>query len=174
MTAQAAVKPATITYVHTKGVDLMKWLEQGRAMIENPDNGSSIYKEHWNEVAVHKDTLRLKPHYERYMRLIQEDSLVVISAYNGEELIGYVLFITFYHLHYKDLLVANDDMYFIKKHYRQQGIGREMMQFAEKTLADMGVKFVQVRTKAHTAHEEFLKSLGYGPMDLCYCKVLEK
>lgn len=170
MEAAVAVQERPIRFSHVKGAELITIFGQSSQYIEGR---KGIYTEHWKEVSVHKEMLILKPNYKQYMDMIEDDSLVAIAAYDGNELVGYCLFITFHHLHYKDVLVANDDMYFIKPDYRNRGLGTVMVKFAESVLKERGVKFVQVRTKAHTPHEQFLKAMGYGPMDLCYCKVLE-
>jgi GNAT superfamily N-acetyltransferase len=77
----------------------------------------------------------------------------------------------YHHLHYKHVLVAEDDVFYLTPTMRGRGIGQRMREFAVETLKERGVRLVLARVKP-SIPQPHLEKLGYSVMETVYAKVL--
>ena len=91
-----------------------------------------LRNEHWPEVGHYTD-IPIEMDWVRYAMLQEMGKLrcFVVRAFTSEEfketdLHGYAFFIVDKHLHYRNTLVASQDILYVRKQYR--GIGRPFMQ----------------------------------------------
>jgi L-amino acid N-acyltransferase YncA len=128
-----------------------------------------IFKEHWQEVAKFKHLLSLAPNMQKYVDFARAGRLHFITMRLDGKLIGYSVHIIVHgHLHYRQLVWAEDDIHYIAPAYRGSGLHEEMRVFALKTLKEKGVDFVTARTKEGHQHDATLRAVGYEPMDRVY------
>jgi hypothetical protein len=132
-----------------------------------------VLPEHYDELCVTKD-FPLMPDYEAYGRLHIAGMLRCITVREGEQLIGYAIFIVQPHLHYRSCKTAFEDIYFLKKEERKGRVGIRLFQFVEGVLKDEGVDRIIMHTKIHMDNSRLFEYLGYKLTDKLYTKILEK
>jgi len=132
-----------------------------------------ILPEHYEELCVTKD-FPLMPDYEGYGRLCVAGLLKCITCRQDGKLIGYAIFIVQPHLHYMSCKTAFEDIYFLKKEFRQGRVGLKMFQFAESVLKHDGVHRIIMHTKIHMDNSRLFEYLGYKFTDKLFTKILEQ
>ena len=128
---------------------------------------------HYSEVAGFRGALdRLNPDWNKYLSLqkIGRLHLIKARAWNGA-LVGYSAHMVYHHLHYKHVMVAEDDVFYLTPTMRGRGIGQKMREFAVDTLKARGVKLILARVKPHIP-QPHLEKLGYSVMETVWAKEL--
>lgn len=132
-----------------------------------------LWERHWEEVAINRDTIKLKVDYQQYDAQDAAGALVVIVARSEGDIVGYWLGFVRPHFHYADSLTAYTDIYFIAPEYRNTGTGRALFGYVELVLAKRGVQKVFTATKVHLDHSALFEALGYTRTEYVYTKLLE-
>lgn len=126
---------------------------------------------HWSELANHKDTRPLDVDYGSYINLNKMGVWKVFTVRDEGELIGYLSFVFGQNYHYKNWKYATNDVYYLKKEYRKQGIGFKMFEETEQWLKDQNVKSAVFQEKLDHPHTKLFDDLGYTPIERNYEKV---
>ncbi len=135
---------------------------------------SELLRLHYAEIAPYQDLFKLNPDIATYMKLQATGILYIVTARSAGKLVGYVSLIVKEHVHYKDVLMATDDIHFLHPDWRKGGTGLRMLKFAEQKMREMGVKVMALRTKVASNHGVLFERLGYEPMDVVYLKRLDQ
>jgi GNAT superfamily N-acetyltransferase len=135
------------------------------------DELQHLLPEHYEELCVTKD-FPLLPDYEAYGRLAVNDMLRCITCRAEGNLIGYIIFIVQPHLHYMSCKTAFEDIYFVRKEFRQGRTGIRLFQYAEDVLKQDGVNRMIVHTKIHLDNSRLFEYLVYKHTDKLYTKIL--
>ena len=99
------------------------------------DDFKPMLEEHWKEVALHQDSIKLDPDYDQYYRLEEEGALRCFTARDDEGTpIGYVVFFLRPHMHYKDTLWAYMDILYVDPNHRGAKVPINLIKFAEQCL----------------------------------------
>lgn len=136
------------------------------------ENAEGLFREHWEEVAKHKQVMLLQPHWVRYYALEEQDLLLCLGVFSGEELIGYSVNFLSDHLHYRDLKYAQNDLLFVAKKWRRGSVGVRLILETERQALERGCKMVLWHAKQATTFAALLGRMGYGIQDIIYSKVL--
>lgn len=131
-----------------------------------------LLDEHWKEVAVNKDVIKLNPDWEAYADLEQAGCLKIFTVREDEKLIGYFVVIVRKHIHYKDHLFAANDIIYISPEHRKGSLASKLIKFAEKCLREDGVSVLIINTKIHKPFDELLSWLGFTCTERLYSKLL--
>jgi GNAT superfamily N-acetyltransferase len=131
-----------------------------------------LLTDHWEDVAVNKDVIKLNPDWDAYHNLEDSGALKIFTVRVDEKLVGYFVVILRNHIHYKDHLYAFNDALFLKHEYRKGLTGAKLMKFAEKCLKEDGVSVLVVNTKRHKPFDGLLEWLGYSHVENVYSKYL--
>jgi GNAT superfamily N-acetyltransferase len=131
-----------------------------------------LLTDHWEDVAVNKDVIKLNPDWDAYHNLEDSGALKIFTVRVDEKLVGYFVVILRNHIHYKDHLYAFNDALFLKHDYRKGLTGAKLMKFAEKCLKDDQVSVLVVNTKRHKPFDGLLEWLGYSHVENVYSKYL--
>jgi GNAT superfamily N-acetyltransferase len=164
--------PGVINYRHEQGDRLLKFFTDVKSFMADRVRLDQLMTEHWGEIATNKDVLRLDPDFQRYAQLVMDGKLVVVTARDGDAMIGYFLAIVSKHLHYKDVLCATEDLHYVHPRYRGRGIGVGMIRATEAVLAQKGVRLLTVHVKLHSDHGPLLEAEGYNKLEMIYGKTL--
>lgn len=124
-----------------------------------------LLEDHYNELSVTKG-FKLNPDYEVYKQADKTGNVRVIICRNNGVIIGYIIYFIGLNLHYKDCLLATEDIYYLKPEYRKGTTGIKMFKFAEKYLKTLGVNMVKYSTKVHMDNSKLFEYLD--------CKLIEK
>lgn len=131
-----------------------------------------LNKSHWEEIAINQDKIELSVDYDKYIALDKAGILSVVTARDGDNLIGYCIDLVSNHLHYSNTVFAINDVVYILPIYRKASVGMRMIKFTEKVLIDIGAKVWYVHSKEHTPISSLLKRLGFNKIEENYGKYL--
>ncbi len=131
-----------------------------------------LFQEHYEEIALRKDLMELKPNWPMYEALDQSGVLFIYLAMQDDVCIGYSMNIVTNHLHYADLRYSQNDVLFIKKEFRGGRIGLRLMKVTEDHSRSLGCKVMLWHAKEDTTLAKLLPRLKYGVQDVIYSKEL--
>lgn len=145
--------------------------------VENAENviqeGFNLFKEHWDEIAVYKDSIELSPDYDKYRQLEQAGQLhVVVARDKYDEMIGYLVSLVQQGLHYKNTKWAFNDLLYVSPEYRKGTTAIKLIKFSEQALKDDGVDVIVMRTKSSHDFSKLLERYGYECMETSYSKYI--
>ena len=129
-----------------------------------------LFREHYEEVARNKEVMVLNVNWPMYEALDEKQALFVYLAMRDNVCIGYSLNIVTNHLHYADLLYAQNDVLFIKKELRGGRLGLRLMKVTEDHAKSIGCKLMLWHAKENTALARILPKLKYGVQEIMYSK----
>lgn len=140
-------------------------------------NLPELLKEHWHDLGVHKEAMRLDPDWQRYRALEEAGIYHAWTARDGKALAGYVGWFVQPHLHYKSTLTAADDLYLLSAAYRRGTAGLRMLSSSIEALKKLGVQRVIVHSKVHFEAERgglgpLFRRLGFEHMDEFWSRML--
>ena len=149
--------------------------------IEQEDFSDAFYEEvyplfekHWEEIASDKDKIPLSPDYDKYY-LLQDHELLKIVTCREEsthELVGYTFSILSTHLHYKETMVAENDLIFVLPEHRHGWLGYRLIKETEKILKQAGCVVLQMRVKTTNDFGKVVERLGYQHSETLYRKYI--
>ena len=131
-----------------------------------------LFQEHYEEIALRKDLMELKPNWPLYDALDQSGSLFIYLAMQGDVCIGYSMNLVANHLHYADLKYSQNDVLFIKKEFRGGRLGLRLLKATEDHARSEGCKLMLWHAKENTALDKLLPKLKYGVQDIMFSKEL--
>lgn len=134
-----------------------------------------LLKQHWAEVAHYKD-IPLSPKKEFYEAAERGGALRLFTARQEGVLVGYAAFFVLHHPHYKECLVANQDVLFLTPEVRGKKLGACFIRWCDEQLKTEGVQVVtqHVKAKPELDFGPLLEGLGYELMDKIYTRRLDK
>lgn len=141
--------------------------------IENLPKFKAMTQAHYDEIETLKE-FPLDIDYETYESVYKQNKLVLVTAKDGDELVGYIVFFVMNHLHSKNCLAAHEDLYYLKPKYRKGFNGIKMFKFAQDHLTNMGVDLVLYATKVEFDNSKLFQYLGCKPIDKVFTKLLQK
>jgi GNAT superfamily N-acetyltransferase len=127
--------------------------------------------EHYEELSVTK-TFPLDPDWDAYVRLSEAGSLKVITCRKDGVIVGYMFFLLHYNLHYRTMLTAIEDLYYLRKEERKGRVGIKLFKYAEEYLKSIGVNRVLLGTKVHLDNSRLFEYLGYSFVEKMHSKMI--
>ena len=119
-----------------------------------------LLKEHYEEIALNRDVIKLKPDWEGYKALENIGALHCIAVRDGNKLIGYSISIISNSLHYKDNIFAINDVLFISKEYRKARVGYRLIKFMKKCFEKRNVSIAHFHVKIDHDFSDLLEFVG--------------
>ena len=132
----------------------------------------TLFDEHYEEIARNKHVMVLKPDEETYRKSEEMGTIFILSARQGDKLIGYSVNFVTNHLHYADLRIAQNDLLFISKEHRGGRIGLKLIRETENHATSLGCKLMLWHCKENTTLSALLPRIKYGEQDIIYSKEL--
>lgn len=132
-----------------------------------------LLEQHWVEIALDQDTIKMNPDWEMYECLEADGSLCVFTARTEEgQLVGYFVVVVRRNLHYRDHIFAVNDVIYVEKTHRTSGLATSLIQFAERHLREDGVSCIVINTKVHSPFDPLLVNLGFNLIERVYRKLI--
>jgi GNAT superfamily N-acetyltransferase len=131
-----------------------------------------LLKQHYDEIALNKDIIKMNPDWEGYARLDAVNALRIYTARRNDKLLGYFVVIVSKSLHYRDHLFANNDVIFLAKSARKGLTGVKLIKYAIESLAAEGITKLHINTKAHQPFDAILERLNFEEIERVYSLVL--
>jgi len=152
---------------------------EGSKLIYSLEDYDSVYEEmqelivdHWEEIAVNKDKIKLNPDWEFYRKVADEGYLGVYTVRSDSKLVGYFIVVAIANPHYKDHIFATNDILFLRKEYRKGLTGVKLLKFAEQDLKTKGISVIVINTKVHIPFDKVLERLKYNLTERVYSKYI--
>lgn len=134
------------------------------------DELKGLIEEHWEEIALYQDQIKLNPNWHEYARLSATGLLRMFTARSDGVLVGYFVLIVSRSLHYADHIFATNDVIYLKPEFRKGTAGASLIKFAEEKLRKEGVSLMTVNTKVHVPFDPLMKRLGFDLIERIYAK----
>lgn len=135
------------------------------------DDITPLLDMHYAELTLNKDVVRLNPDWPQYVALEEQGRVHVFTIRESGALIGYAAFFLAPHIHYKDLLVATNDLIFLLPECRRGGVGRKFIAFCEERMRELGANKVTFHIKKHLDWSPMLYRDGYEQEEVIMGKV---
>ena len=136
------------------------------------DDAKPLLQDHWDEIAVNKDKIKLNPDWVTYASLEEQGKLKIFTAREDEVLIGYFVVIVGINPHYKDHLFASNDIIYLSPKHRKGFTSIKLIKFAEKCLKADGVSVLTINTKVHQPFDRLMDFLKFRKIERVYSKYL--
>lgn len=136
------------------------------------DDMAWLWDIHWQEIALDRAKVPLNPDVDTFRALEDAGLLLIVTARDGEKMVGYHVSIVRPHLHYKQSLTAYADMYFIHPDYRQGMTGVRLFKYLEERLRERGVERIYQGTKLHKDVGRLFERLDYKETERLYVKFI--
>lgn len=126
-----------------------------------------LWREHYDEIATHKDEMEMSPDIASYRFIESQGQLQILTARENGKMIGYQISVVKRHLHYATLC-GFEDSYFLTKSSRVGITGIRLIKEALKYMKARGVKKVFFHTKAFFDLGRIFEYLGFTKSDTIY------
>jgi len=136
------------------------------------DEIEPLLHEHWEEIAVNKDKIKLSVDWDSYDTLEKSGDLGLYTARFQGDLVGYLAVISQYNLHYQEHIYAMSDVVFVHEDHRKSKAGYSLFKYAEKDLKERGVSVFVVNTKTHKPFDGLMESMEFELIERTYSKYL--
>ena len=140
---------------------------------EIKEHAYDMLEEHRQELATHKHIMKLNPQFDKYLELEALGCLLGLAVEVDKKIVGYSATIIAPNMHYSDLVIASNDLIFLKKEYRKGRIGLALIRTTEKEAKERGAMCMLWHVKPQTAMSNLLERLGYKVQDIMYMKEIE-
>ena len=132
----------------------------------------SLLDKHYEELTLDKDVVKLDPIWSLYGELEEKNQFFLFTARDEDVLVGYSAFFMKQHIHYKDLIVATNDVIFLKKEYRLGITGIKLLKYSEQKVKELGAKKITWHVKYSNDFRPILHRMGYSDEDVIVGKIL--
>lgn len=136
------------------------------------DEIEPLLKLHYEEVALNKDVARLDPDWARYVALEERGDLHVFTIRDNGVLIGYAVFFMVWHIHYKLLRVAQNDIVFILPERRHGLLASKFTDYCEEALKKLGAQKITYHIKVALNWSPLLIRKGYEHEEIMVGKII--
>ncbi len=126
----------------------------------------------WLEQATEQDDVEIDPDWDRYAALDMSGQLHMLTARDEGIMVGYYMALVMPSLHYKTLLTAFADLYYLHPEYRKGMNGVRLFKEANAMLKALGVKKSYVMTNVRFPITIILKRLGYNCIEHAFARFL--
>lgn len=127
---------------------------------------------HWQEIAIHRDVIALDPDLEQYAAMQAAGMLCLLIARCEGRMVGYYASIIKPHLHYRTVLHAFTDVYYLLPEFRKGRNGIRLIDAAKRVWRERGVKKAFTATKKHLNMGPVLLATGWEQTEDTYCILL--
>ena len=131
-----------------------------------------LWVEHYDEIAVQKDKIKMNPNVEHYKQMEEVGGLHIITVREDGKMIGYHVSFVRAHPHYADMLCGFVDAYFLTASKRKGMTGVKMIKEAENSLKKRGVKKLFSGTKNSKDMSKVFEYLGWHLTEQLFTKYI--
>jgi hypothetical protein len=110
---------------------------------------------HYEELTLNKDRVKLDPDWQRYAELEHAGGFHVFTARDGDKLVGYSAFFLNTHIHYRGLMLAQNDVLYLHPEHRLGLVGVKLIKMSHSGMKKLGAD----KIVWHCKHSNQLKRL---------------
>lgn len=134
---------------------------------------ADLIKEHWEELALNQDKVKLCPDAAKYKQLQELDILHNIVVYKDDVIVGYSVLLVQPHLHYANDIYASVDVIYVSKEHRNGSVGARLLVKTEDHAKSLGVSVIVHHAKPYVPMIiKPLEKLGYSLYEQIYGKYI--
>lgn len=129
---------------------------------------------HWEELALNKDKVLLKPDTKKYLQMQELGILHNIVAYDINNVVtGYSVILAQPHMHYSDSVFASVDVIYVDPKHRKSSLGARLLLETEKLAKQCGAHVLVHHAKPYVPMIiKPLEKLGYSLYEHMYGKYI--
>lgn len=127
---------------------------------------------HYEELTLNKDRVKLKPIWSEYKKMEDNGQFYLLTARIDGELVGYSAFFLKPHIHYEDVMVAANDVLFLKKSARTGTTGIKLIKYSEQRMKELGANKITWHIKHANDIRSLLHRMSYVDEDIIVGKML--
>lgn len=127
-----------------------------------------LFQRHFDEIARDKERIPLAPDWDGYRALDLAGRLFVLTARDGERLVGYFFAIVGPGLHNVKSRIAKTDMYYLAPEYRN---GLAGLRLVKEAVERMEFDKMIIQTKNDRDYGPIFRRLGFEAVETVYAKV---
>lgn len=147
---------------------------QREKVSETIDEAMPLLERHWDEIAWTKGLSGVDIDRTVYKALEDAGVIVCLTARCDGELVGYAVYFTKFHPHYKTVKWAVSDIYWIAPEHRGKSLGNRLFARMEIELRKEGVQVMHTTGKtAHLAAKRLLQARGHAEIEWGVGKILK-
>jgi len=136
-------------------------------------DGMQLMIDHWEDVALNKDTIDLQPDWLRYKEMYDQGIAHVVTARTEtNKLVGYAVLLITHNAHHKQVKLAEGDGYFLQHEYRRGSAGRRLLQAVEDMAKRLGATQFYQKVKLYKDVGVLFERMGYKAIERVYVKDL--
>lgn len=132
-----------------------------------------ILEDHRLELSSYSD-MELKPNFELYYYLQENNQMVWYVARDEGKIVGYSCYFLLINPHYSDFVYAHQDVFYVTKQRRGSKIAKNLITMSEIDLEDKGISVIVHHTKPINSFGKILEKLGYDKAEVVYHKRIDK
>lgn len=132
----------------------------------------NLIADHYEEIALDKDVIKLDPDWEQYECLARQGVLHICTARDDGWLVGYHVSTIRRHLHYKNSLTCFTDLFYLRPEYRAAMTGYYLLKFFRDSVKAKGVQRIYMSTKVSLNLGVLFRRLGFNEIEHCYTLVI--
>lgn len=141
--------------------------------IDDVRNAGNLLEQHWRELCTDPELMELDPDWRGYYDLEERGRTFTLVVRRDGATVGYSLNFLFPHLHYKQTLMAQNDVLFVDPALRRTtGIGPRLIRATEAQARELGAHLICWHAKQNTALDSYLPKQGYRVQDVFYSRRL--
>jgi hypothetical protein len=151
----------------------MKLILQCEPVLEVRPEMEPLLEDHYQELTLHKEKIKLDPDWDLYDKLEKQKQFYLLTARDEDtnQLIGYSAWFVKTHIHYKNTIVASNDVLFLHKDHRQGMTGIRLIKYSEQEMKKYAHK-ITWHVKGEPDFRPILHRMGYIDEDVIVGKML--
>lgn len=138
------------------------------------DEAEPLFEEHYDEIAMYQDKIKLVPDYSRYYLLQEAGCFSFISIRDEGKLVGYCTTFITPHLHYSEDSYAANDIVLISKKYRKGMLAVRLFKFLEAKMKERGASVLTMHMKTFAPFDGLMERLGWDYAERIYTKCIKE
>lgn len=131
-----------------------------------------LFRAHYDEITRHKDVCALDPNWPAYEHLEASGALLVLGAWDSSVLVGYSVTMLAPHLHYRDTIIAQNDVLFVSPDSRGSRAGLALIKTTERMAKERGAALMLWHAKPSTTLHAVLPRLDYAEHETIFARGL--
>jgi GNAT superfamily N-acetyltransferase len=129
-----------------------------------------LLEEHWAEIATDK-SIELAPDFDNYQLLQDTDHLHMLFCRDEiNQIIGYMVTFITPHMHYKNMIYAQNDLIYIHPNHRRGSLASRMLKVFEQQMKEKGVDVIHMHVKVAFEFGAMLTRIGFMHEENIYRK----
>lgn len=136
------------------------------------DEIEPMLEQHYLEVAMYQDHIKLNPDWQGYENMEDMDLMYIFTMRDDEKLVGYSVFFITPHLHYQDHEYAVNDIVYIDPEYRGTEHTPNFFMYCQDEMKDNGASVITYHMKVFKPFHTLMEILGYDHAEHLYMKYI--